>query len=292
MKKKIISNLIIEGGIQIDLENKTDALKINHNKIKHLYKKHGIILFKNFKVKPINLTSFIDKYTKRYSTEAYRREIRFGKKNIRNVDVGNIKIDLHSESSFNPAWPEIIWFFCIKNTVKNGETIFCDGQLLWKKLSQDTKNFFQQNPIKYELKIPIVNKMKKKGKKEWPLNSLGVNKCFINWDESNLYLNQTRFAVHESRVNNSLCFANHLFIDLKSEPQILSRLTNNNREIPKKYINEIKAKAHACQVDLKLEKNDLIMLNNKRFMHGRNAFINKGTRDIVNIQTFSTNFTS
>ena len=32
------------------------------------------------------------------------------------------------------------------------------------------------------------------------------------------------------------------------------------------------------------------MLDNKRFMHGRNAFTNKGIRDIVNIQTFSANF--
>jgi len=290
MKKGFISELIKNKGLIINMKGKDDILKIRHNEIKKLFEKFGIILFKNFIIDPKKLTSFTDHYTQIYSPDALRRKIRFSNQNIRNVDSGNIRVDLHSESSFNPAWPEIIWFYCNNNTAKGGETIICDGLLLWQKLNLETKNFFQLNPIKYKLSIPIVKRINKTGKKIWPMNSLGVFNSFIDWDEGNLHLNQIRFAVQESRINNYLCFANHLIINYKDEPQIISRLMNNNKRIPKKFMNEIMKKSAENTLELKLEKNDFLMLDNKRFMHGRRAFTNKGVRDIVNIQTFKANF--
>ena len=38
------------------------------------------------------------------------------------------------------------------------------------------------------------------------------------------------------------------------------------------------------------KKNDLIMLDNKRFMHGRRAYSKDEKREIVNIQTLKANF--
>lgn len=290
MNIKTISNKIKDGGAIIDLDNSKDILKIQNDTIIKIFENHGIILFKNFDLDPKKLTLFTDKFTSRYSSDALRRDIRFENKNIRNVDGGNIKVDLHSESSFNPAWPEIIWFYCNHNDVEGGETILCDGLILWENLSLDAKNFFQQNSILYELKIPIEKKSKLKGRKQWPMNSLGVIDSFIDWDEGALYLKQIRSGVVESRKDNSLCFSNHLFIDLSSEPQILSRKTNSDNEIPENILAEIHRCAQEITLNLRLEKKDLVMLDNKRFMHGRNAFGNSGKRDIVNIQTFKANF--
>ena len=38
-----------------------------------------------------------------------------------------------------------------------------------------------------------------------------------------------------------------------------------------------------------LKKNDLIMIDNHRFMHGREKILNTEKRDIINIQTLSSN---
>lgn len=290
MKTYPLSEKIRDKGILIDINDNNEIFKIDKENIIQLFEKHGVILFKNFKLNPKKLTLFTDIFTSRYSSDALRREIRFDNKNIRNVDGGNLKIDLHSESSFNPAWPEIIWFYCNDNSAKGGETILCDGSKLWDKLSLDTKNYFQENLIKYKLRIPIIKKLKAKGRKNWPMNSHGVSNSFIDWDEGNLYLNQIRSAIVEGRNDNSLCFSNHLFINLKSEPQILSRRTNNDSNIPQKYFDEIQSCSKVTELNIKLDKNDLLMLDNKRFMHGRNAFSKSGKRDIVNIQTFKASF--
>ena len=63
---------------------------------------------------------------------------------IRNVDLGFQEIKLHSEASFSPARPEIIWFYCLKPPKENsGKTTYCDGIIeLWEKLSGKTKKIF------------------------------------------------------------------------------------------------------------------------------------------------------
>ena len=66
-----------------------------------------------------------------------------------------IKMSLHSEASFSPSWPEIVWFYCQEAPSYKGETTICDGIKLWDSLSLETKNFFLANPIKYQLKIPV-----------------------------------------------------------------------------------------------------------------------------------------
>ena len=106
------------------------------------FKKYGIIVFKGFKFEPKKLTSFTDIFTKTYAADARRRAKRYGAKNITNVDYGYNQIDLHSEASFAPAWPEIIWYYCVTPTAgKGGATTLCDGVVLWQKLSSETKIF-------------------------------------------------------------------------------------------------------------------------------------------------------
>ena len=127
--------------------------------------KYGVILFRGFNIKPNELMTFTDIYTESYSGDAMRREIRFNNKNVRNVDYGFSKVDLHSEASFTPSWPELIWFYCIIPPINGGETTLCDGIKLWNSLSNKTKGFFLSEQIHYELKIPVMNKKNENIKK-------------------------------------------------------------------------------------------------------------------------------
>ena len=153
-----------------------------------------------------------------------------------------------------------------------------------------SKNFFLSNLIIYKLKIPVIDKKPGKGKKPWPLNDSDVSDCFLDYDTGLLNLVLSRYAVHEDKFSNQLCFSNHLLIDLSSEDQIISRTLLNNKKIPAAIINEIKTKSDNFTYDYNWKKNDLIMVNNKRFMHGRRGYDKNEPRDIVNIQTGKANF--
>ena len=93
------------------------------------------MLEKKFNIKPEKLTDITDRFTETYAVDAIRRKVRFNKKPIRNVDEGVKEVLLHSEASFAPAWPELIWFYCNVPQQNGGATILCDGVKLWNVLS-------------------------------------------------------------------------------------------------------------------------------------------------------------
>ena len=87
-----------------------------------------------------------------------------------------------------------------------------------------------------------------------------------------------------------MSFANHLIVTLKSEPQILSRTLSNGDKIPRKIINEIKLKLDYFTYKHQWKKNDLFMIDNNRFLHGREKVSKNDKRDIVVMQTLRANF--
>jgi len=281
--------------IDRNLEGKSELLNDSqfHEILKN-FEESGVLYFSNLTSKPKNLVKFTDLFTKTYSNDALRRSKRLDNEKIRNVDLGYQEIKLHSEASFSPACPEIIWFYCVKPPKKNsGKTTFCDGVKLWEKLSGTTKKFFLQEPVCYSLKIPVDKKIKGKGKKPWFLNNPGVRDCYLDFDEKIVSFDYIKFAVHESRIPNKLAFANHLFVTLESEPQLISRKMYSGKEIPSEIIEEIQSVSKKITKKIDWKAKDLIMLDNFRFMHGREAIDkNDGGRDIVNIQTAKSSFGS
>ena len=154
MITKTISNKFYGEGLEINPSINEDIRKLDYNLIVKLFEKSGLILFRDFEIKSSEIVKLTDLYTENYANDALRRKSRMEQKEVRNVDYGNEEMALHSEASFSPNWPEIIWFFCNEfNTDGRGCTTLCDCIKLWDNLSYETKNFFLLNPIKYKLQI-------------------------------------------------------------------------------------------------------------------------------------------
>ena len=96
---------------------------------------------------------FTEIFTATYANDtndtSRRKETKFGK-NVREVDL-DIKMSLHSEASFSPSWPEIVWFYCQEAPSYKGETTICDGIKPGTRYPLKQK-LFLANPIKYQLK--------------------------------------------------------------------------------------------------------------------------------------------
>ncbi len=286
----------------IIVSNKSEHLKIQdlYHEVVTLFEENGVILFRNFNIQPEELTEITNRYTQKYSGEAIRRASHYGQKVVRDVDtsgmemgsgiIGGPAVDFHSESSFTPAWPEIIWLYCNMPPIKGGKSILCDGIKLWKNLTTDTKNFFLANPVRYQLEIPIAEGKPGKGKKPWYLGTIGAGDSYIDWDSGILHLTQLRYAVQEGRSSKNLCFTNHLFVSLESEPQLISRTMTDGQEIPKKILEEIKQKADDLTYEHSWEKGDFLMVDNLRFLHGRRAYDKDDPRELFLIQSERASF--
>ena len=110
MITKTISNKFYGEGLEINPSINEDIRKLDYNLIVKLFEKSGLILFRDFEIKSSEIVKLTDLYTENYANDALRRKSRMEQKEVRNVDYGNEEMALHSEASFTPTYPEIIWF--------------------------------------------------------------------------------------------------------------------------------------------------------------------------------------
>ena len=193
---------------------------------------------------------------------------------------------LHSESSFSSVWPEIVWFFCNKPSKKGGETTLCDGVELWKILPAKLKLYFLKQPIKYsiEIKLPKIKTKKKIGMQNWITNTCGVS-GYVDLKDHKAHLEILRYAIFKVEHLDSYAFANHLIADNQNELQIKNISMASGEAIPDEYIEIIKEKSFEITYEHSWKKNDILMIYNKRFMHGRNGFPKNSGRDLLTMQT-------
>ena len=168
------------GAIITPTKNK-QLLEINRNEIISLFERKGIILFRGFDLDQHDILTFTNQFTERYSRPDYRRSSRFEQEFVLDADYWKdsyrpYDMPLHSETTFTPVWPEVIWLYCNVPPAKEGATTVCDGIEIWDRMSSEIKLFFLAEPVLYVVEIPIPEtiKGKGKGKKPWISNMLGV----------------------------------------------------------------------------------------------------------------------
>lgn len=242
-----------------------------------------MVILRNFNFNQNNFYDFANRFTKSFSQDANRRK-KTDRKEINHVDTGNQKMSLHSEASFSPVWPEILWFFGKKVSKKFGETTLCCGNELWENLNEKTKNFLKSNLLKFNIKSDLKLKLKNK---KWNLNKVGVYNEYIDHKG---YLNYEHicFAVNQNKSNKKIYLASHILYE-NTDPTIISMKLANNKKIPSKILKEIKEKSNLITYFHKWKKNDVLMIDNKKFMHGRNKLNKIENREILNIQTLVSN---
>ena len=295
MKTSILSKKIYQGGCLIEPSNEKTIFQLKKKELANIFERKGLIIFRNFNLKKENITKFTDIFTEQYANDAMRRSSRLKDKKIRDVDPGNFEMPLHSEASYSPSWPEIIWFYCNIAPKKSGKTTVCDGKSIYDNLSVNEKKFFLENQILYDLKIPFGEKNKekkvnKKSLKPWHIDHPGVKDCFIDFLNKEVMFKLKRYAVSKLNSSDELAFVNHLQIILDRDPQVIKITMEDGKKFPNKIMKKVKKVSDEFTVDINWKDGDLCMINNKRFMHGRRKISFKEKRDIVVIQTLKSNF--
>lgn len=128
----------------------------------------------------------------------------------------------------------------------------------------------------------------------WPFQTPGVT-GFIDKAAGTVTITVVRSAVHESRIplgippsSAKLCFANHLM--LTWEPLIKELCLVDGTPIPEEVLETIRRTAEELTFDVHWLAGDLLMLDNRRFLHGRRLYREGDARDIVQIQSARASF--
>jgi hypothetical protein len=86
-----------------------------------------------------------------------------------------------------------------------------------------------------------------------------------------------------------MCFSNHL-LNRDTDPIILEWGTIDGNKMPQNFLDEVREKSSELIYEHDWKENDFVMLDNKRFIHGRRGFKKSDKRDIMIVETSSANF--
>ncbi|MGH8641093.1 MAG: TauD/TfdA family dioxygenase, partial [Burkholderiales bacterium] len=186
---------------------------------------------------------------------------------------------LHADRSYTKSQPPVMWFYCVKPAVDEGETLVADGVRVCEGLSKGTRKLFKDKRIKYIRRY-------KDG--EWQLwaqtdklqdverycrdNSL---KYSFNSDKS-VSTEYLCNAVVQPRWTDRDAFVNSILLVLWQEEDLkrdmsLVRMEDGSK-IPQEAIDEVREVSGRLTREVKWNPGDIVMIDNTRMMHGRRAF--------------------
>ena len=137
-------------GALVQAKAATDIMSLNREEVVATYRSAGAILFRGFKVSEEQFGTFADQFTTELRVNGMRsRESVSSDGKTQTVNLGNNVIPFHSEMGYSPFRPSLLWFHCVVPPSWKGETTIVDGVALWSALPEDVREQFTTRKVLY-----------------------------------------------------------------------------------------------------------------------------------------------
>ena len=189
-------------------------------------------------------------------------------------------IPLHGELYYQKDQPDFLFFYCVSPALLGGSTTVANAVSFYNSLPQETKQFLQNNSLKYIRKLTVLDwkkvyKTEDKNEVKKICDGLGVQSHFD--EQETLITEYISSASYESK-DAQTAFLNNILPNYylqKAGRKEAGIQTADGKELPSTIIASIEKVAKALSVKARLKKGDLLVVNNRAALHGRTAFIGK-----------------
>jgi alpha-ketoglutarate-dependent taurine dioxygenase len=191
------------------------------------------------------------------------------------VAVGHERLALHSERSYLPGKPELLFFYCVRSAAAGGETTLCDGAALCERMSADLRTSLKAARAIWSRILPVELLQRDPGfadlriEAECARQASGArNGTFRSrvWTvRDSLHIEFEHSCVEHGWIANRDVFANYLLF--KPDTPVVCE-----RELPANWLEEVSSLADDLTVDIRWSAGDVAIVDNTRWLHGRRAF--------------------
>ena len=200
------------------------------------------------------------------------------------VDAGTHAIGLHIENGNTPMPPDIIAFFSELSAKKGSQTTICDGHAVYQALSPELKATFSQ-PMRISRYLPqviwqnyVATATSRTDADQISLDDLEtfitatMSKTLTHHVEPQAdggvrYVLQIH-AIREDNLSGQLAFANTLLGPSFNYEKPEFTLANG-QHVDDALLNELTQLCEKYTQDIAWQNGDVVILDNKRMMHGR-----------------------
>lgn len=245
---------------------------------KQVLAESGWVLLRNFE---LNLTSFsqVMKQLCRQLTFDPARE--YSNDSTQKVNAGTAAVGLHIENGNTPLPPDLIAFYSEKSAIKGSQTTVCDGSDIYQHMSEQLRTLFSK-PIIASRTLPStlwrqyvadqhpaisnINQVNESHLQD--LNTLAADQqAIVNSDDSLTY-HLTINPCIKGAFSDNLAFANAILgpsFNYQAPKVVLS----NGEEVSEQLKQELTLLAEQFTHEVNWQDGDLVLIDNKRVMHGR-----------------------
>lgn len=261
-------------------------LALDSAQVRELLETYGAILFRGYDIDVDIFRQMTASYcfNSVFNNSPGRRVID-KEHNIQTVNLGAEAFPLHPELSREPWKPDVAWFACMTPPGTGGETTLCDGVEIVRRLSAGTRSGFAAERLRYVQPVTADECQYWFGS-ESPSAAALANppaNCPFEFSRQNSVLVRafTRPALHRPMFSDELAFGNFLFfarygLNNKTFPTLA-----DGAPVPDEWVAQAKSVSDTLTVPVHWQRHDLVMLDNTRFMHGRNKIENIEERLIL-----------
>lgn len=280
-KAEKINTCIIEAGINKNPYN------LDISKVKSSIESNGVAVVRGFDFDTKNFEEFTYNFCSQFHIPGTRSNRKVsGDNHSTEVYSTNYTLFAHTEGSYRPDKfpPQICFFMCVIPPIeKGGETCLLDGIEFLKALPNEIKNKFEKHGITYEMtwdKKRWQDEFYVSTEKELTQHLSQFQGVKYNLNNETLNLFYTTNAITKCNGGQEV-YATAMLAHLPKinhqrykDIYVYSNPTNkvyfgNGEEISDEVINKIIDIQDELQIKHRWQKNDVVVIDNTRFLHGR-----------------------
>ena len=240
---------------------------INRDEVLQLYKTRGVVLFRGFEFNTYAFQALTEQFTSDFRLHGNStREIISSDETVATVSGGQEHFFAHSEHAFSPLRPDTAWFYCVTPAKSGGETTIYDGVEVLERLSEETRVLFNKKRIRFRTDGPEFCSRSELNR--W-VNTDGFS--FECDQDGRLHTTFVTSAIVKTKYTNSLAFANSML----DQQQLYFE---DGTLVPRAAVIDVLGTTERLAFPLSWQKNDVLMIDNTSFMHGRRSFRDRGRR--------------
>jgi hypothetical protein len=264
----------------------SSLLDLDVHEIEQLYKTHGAILFRGFHFDVDVFRELTGRFCSHFVfNESRNRNVVDKEHQIQSVNIGTTDICLHPEMAREPYKPDVCWFACITPARSGGETFICDGVEIVKRMPSEAIEAMRDRRLLYRRPATVDEVtfwLKTDQITDENLNNPPEDCPYEFWRKDDKI--GRRFwtpALHKPMFSEDLAFGSFLLLARFNLGNRSFPLFEDGSVIPDDLVDIIMNVAEEIKEPIDWRPNDVVMLDNTRYMHGRNEIGDPENRNIV-----------
>lgn len=263
-----------------------DAGALSDETVIALYKAHGAVLLRGFAMDLDGFRRFTGRFcASSVFNESPDRLLLDQAHNIQSVNGGADPFPLHPELSREPWKPDVCFFCCLGAPAQGGETTICDGIEIVRRLPDAVRSGLEARRLLYiqpASRETLAFWLDTPEPSDAALAAPPAHCPYAFFRVKDRIVRAfTRPALHKPMFSDAPAFGNFLlfaryYLGNPSFPAL-----DNGRPVPAEWVEAAKAASDPITAPIAWQRGDLVMIDNSRFMHGRNAITDSHERLIA-----------